>query len=72
MRDGPHAGLRLLDEILAEGDLAHYHLAHAARADLCRQLGETAEAKASYQRALDLVKQEPERRFLESRLRELV
>ncbi|MBW4459047.1 MAG: RNA polymerase sigma factor [Nodosilinea sp. WJT8-NPBG4] len=72
MRDGPQAGLQLLDEILAEGDLAHYHLAHAARADLCRQLGETAEAKASYQRALDLVKQEPERRFLESRLRELV
>ncbi|MBD1915723.1 MULTISPECIES: RNA polymerase sigma factor [Cyanophyceae] len=72
MRDGPQAGLQLLDEILAEGDLAHYHLAHAARADLCRQLGETAEAKASYQRALALVKQEPERRFLESRLRELV
>ncbi|HZG40737.1 MAG TPA: RNA polymerase sigma factor, partial [Nodosilinea sp.] len=72
MRDGPQAGLHLLDEILAEGDLAHYHLAHAARADLCRQLGETAEAKASYQRALELVKQEPERRFLESRLRELV
>ncbi|MBD2111843.1 MULTISPECIES: RNA polymerase sigma factor [Cyanophyceae] len=72
MRDGPQAGLQLLDEILAEGDLAHYHLAHAARADLCRQLGETAEAKVSYQRALDLVKQEPERRFLESRLRELV
>ena len=72
MRDGPQVGLQLLDEILAEGDLAHYHLAHAARADLCRQLGETAEAKASYQRALDLVKQEPERRFLESRLRELV
>lgn len=72
MRDGPQAGLHLLDEILAEGDLTHYHLAHAARADLCRQLGETAEAKASYQRALDLVQQEPERRFLESRLRELV
>ncbi len=72
MRDGPQAGLQLLDEILAEGDLAHYHLAHAARADLCRQLGKTAGAKASYQRALELVKQEPERRFLESRLRELV
>jgi RNA polymerase sigma-70 factor (ECF subfamily) len=72
MRDGPQAGLQLLDEILAEGDLAHYHLAHAARADLCRQLGETAAAKESYQRALALVKQEPERRFLESRLRELV
>ncbi|MBW4484565.1 MAG: RNA polymerase sigma factor [Tildeniella torsiva UHER 1998/13D] len=72
MRDGPLAGLQLLDDILAEGDLAHYHLAHAARADLCRQLGKTAGAKASYQRALELVKQEPERRFLESRLRELV
>ncbi|MBE9160278.1 RNA polymerase sigma factor [Nodosilinea sp. LEGE 06152] len=72
MRDGPQAGLQLLDEILAEGDLANYHLAHAARADLCRRLGETAAARASYQRALELVKQEPERRFLESRLRELV
>ncbi|MBE9108032.1 RNA polymerase sigma factor [Nodosilinea sp. LEGE 07298] len=72
MRDGPQAGLQLLDQILAEGGLADYHLAHAARADLCRRLGETAEAKASYQRALELVKQEPERRFLEGRLRELV
>lgn len=72
MRDGPQAGLQLLDDILAEGNLAHYHLAHAARADLCRQLGQTAGAKAAYQRALELVKQEPERRFLESRLRELV
>ncbi|MFQ4137423.1 RNA polymerase sigma factor [Nodosilinea sp. PGN35] len=71
MRDGPQAGLQLLDEVLADGNLAHYHLAHAARADLCRQLGEMAEAKESYQRALDLVKQEPERRFLEGRLREL-
>ncbi|PSR19430.1 RNA polymerase subunit sigma-24 [filamentous cyanobacterium CCP3] len=72
MRDGPQAGLQLLDEILVEGDLAHYHLAHAARADLYRRLGANAEAKAAYQRALELVKQEPERRFLESRLRELV
>jgi RNA polymerase sigma-70 factor (ECF subfamily) len=72
MRDGPQAGLQLLDDILAEGNLADYHLAHAARADLCRQLGETAAAKASYQRALELAKQEPERRFLASRLRELV
>ncbi|MGG6242793.1 RNA polymerase sigma factor [Nodosilinea sp. AN01ver1] len=72
MRDGPQAGLQLLDEILAQGDLADYHLAHAARADLYRRLGANAEAKASYQRALELVKQEPERRFLESRLRELV
>jgi RNA polymerase sigma-70 factor (ECF subfamily) len=72
MRDGPEAGLQLLDQILAEGDLADYHLAHAARADLCRQLGQTDAARAAYQRALALVQQEPERRFLESRLRQLV
>ncbi|WP_017302271.1 RNA polymerase sigma factor [Nodosilinea nodulosa] len=72
MRDGPQVGLHLLDDILAQGDLAQYHLAHAARADLCRQLGKTAEAREAYQRALDLARQEPERRFLESRLRELV
>jgi RNA polymerase sigma-70 factor, ECF subfamily len=71
MRDGPLAGLHLIDVILARGDLANYHLAHAARADLCRRLGRTADARESYQRALALVKQEPERRFLERRLREL-
>lgn len=71
MRDGPLAGLQLIDTILAHGDLANYHLAHAARADLCRRLGRTAEARESYQRALALVKQEPERRFLEKRLCEL-
>src|SRR5262245_43300871 len=71
MRDGPEAGLALIDEILAEGDLAEYHLAHAARADLCRRLGRTAEARESYERALALAKQEPERRFLHKRLREL-
>ncbi|MBD0267459.1 MAG: RNA polymerase sigma factor [Cyanobacteria bacterium Co-bin8] len=71
MRDGPQAGLQLLDNILAQGDLAQYHLAHAARADLCRQLGKTTEAREAYQQALALVKQEPERRFLKSRLREL-
>lgn len=71
MRDGPLAGLQQIDAILARGDLTDYHLAHAARADLCRRLGRTAEAKAAYQRALALVKQEPERRFLEKRLREL-
>ncbi|MBE9079098.1 RNA polymerase sigma factor [Romeria aff. gracilis LEGE 07310] len=71
MRDGPAAGLRLIDAILADGNLANYHLAHAARADLCRRLEKTADAEASYQRALALVKQEPERRFLERRLREL-
>ena len=71
MRDGPDAGLQSIDEILAHGDLADYHLAHAARADLCRRLGRTADARESYQKALVLVKQEPERRFLEKRLREL-
>jgi RNA polymerase sigma-70 factor (ECF subfamily) len=71
MRDGPAAGLELVDAILARGDLQDYRLAHAARADLCRRLGETAEARASYERALTLTRQEPERRFLERRLREL-
>jgi RNA polymerase sigma-70 factor (ECF subfamily) len=68
MRDGPAAGLGLIDTILARGDLGHYHLAHAARADLCRRLGRTAEARASYKRALSLTQQEPERRFLTRRL----
>ncbi len=71
MRDGPEAGLVLIDAILARGDLAGYHLAHSARADLCRRLGRMAEARASYERALDLTRQEPERRFLERRLCEL-
>jgi RNA polymerase sigma-70 factor, ECF subfamily len=71
MRDGPAVGLALIDAILARGDLADYHLAHAARADLCRQLGRTAEARASYEMALTLVRQDPERRFLERRLAEL-
>jgi len=71
MRDGPVAGLALIDAILARGDLANYHLAHAARADLCRRLGRTADARASYERALNLTQQEPERRFLERRLGEL-
>ena len=71
MRDGPSAGLALIDAILARGDLADYHLAHSARADLCRRLGKNAEARASYQRALALARQEPERRFLERRLGEL-
>jgi RNA polymerase sigma-70 factor, ECF subfamily len=68
MRDGPLAGLELIDAILARGELGNYHLAHAARADLCRRLGRAAEARASYERALGLTKQEPERRFLERRL----
>ena len=71
MRDGPEAGLALIDDILASGDLADYHLAHAARADLCRRMGRTADARISYERALALAKQEPERRFLQKRLREL-
>jgi RNA polymerase sigma-70 factor, ECF subfamily len=71
MRDGPLAGLELVDAILARGDLENYHLAHAARADLCRRLGRTAESSASYERALGLTKQEPERRFLQRRLAEL-
>ena len=71
MRDGPAAGLSLIDAILARGDLGNYHLAHAARADLCRRLGRIAEARASYERALSLAQQEPERRFLERRLAEL-
>jgi RNA polymerase sigma-70 factor (ECF subfamily) len=71
MRDGPEAGLSLIDAILAAGELKNYHLAHAARADLCRRLGLTAEARTSYQQALSLTQQEPERRFIERRLREL-
>ncbi len=71
MRDGPPAGLARVDAILARGELADYHLAHSARADLCRRLGRTAEARASYERALALARQEPERRFLERRLAEL-
>lgn len=71
MRDGPEAGLRLVDAILERGDLADYHLAHAARADLCRRTGRLDEARSAYEAALQLVKQEPERRFLEKRLIEL-
>jgi RNA polymerase sigma-70 factor (ECF subfamily) len=71
MRDGPAAGLQLIEEIFRKGDLAEYHLAHAARADLCRRLGKKEEALASYARALSLARQEPERRFLERRLAEL-
>ena len=71
MRDGPAVGLQLIDDILTRGDLASYHLAHAARADLCRRLGQVAAAKDAYQQALMLTKQDPERRFLEKRLREL-
>jgi RNA polymerase sigma-70 factor (ECF subfamily) len=71
MRDGPAAALPLVDDLLARGELADYRLAHAARADLCRRLGRRAEARESYERALALTRQEPERRFLERRLAEL-
>ncbi|MBS0203234.1 MAG: RNA polymerase sigma factor [Planctomycetes bacterium] len=68
MCDGPEAGLVLIDAILNRGDLKEYHLAHAARADLCRRLGRTEEARAAYEDALALARQEPERRFLQNRL----
>lgn len=71
MRDGPLAGLKLVDALLAEGDLNEYALAHSARADLCRRLGRTEEARAAYHRALTLARQEPTRRFLERRIAEL-
>jgi RNA polymerase sigma-70 factor (ECF subfamily) len=71
MRDGPSAGLVLIDAILGRGDLQNYRLAHSARADLCRRLGREADARISYERALSLTLQEPERRFLERRLADL-
>jgi RNA polymerase sigma-70 factor (ECF subfamily) len=71
MRDGPEAGLALIEAILERGELSDYHPVHAARADLCRRLGRTADARVSYERALALARQEPERRFLERRLAEL-
>lgn len=71
MRDGPQAGLVLIDAILESGELADYHLAHAARADLCRRLGNIRQARAAYERALSLTRQTSERRFLLRRLEEL-
>lgn len=71
MRDGPEAGLSIIDAILERGDLAEYHLAHSARAEFCRRSGNLPEARISYQRALDLARLEPERRFLAGRLAEL-
>jgi RNA polymerase sigma-70 factor, ECF subfamily len=71
MRDGPEAGLAIIDEILARGELADYNLAHSARAELYRRLGRTAEAIGSYRRALELTQQEPQRRFIQRRVREL-
>ena len=71
MRNGPAAGLVLIDDIAARGELKDYRLLHAARADLCRRLGRVDDARAAYERALALTRQEPERRFLERRIREL-
>jgi RNA polymerase sigma-70 factor (ECF subfamily) len=71
MWEGPEAGLALIDDLFATGQLAGYHLAHAAKADLCRRLGRTTEAIAAYERAASLATQEPERRFLARRLAEL-
>lgn len=71
MRDGPAKGLELVDSLIARGELAQYHLAHATRADFCRRLGRNADARASYERALALATQEPERRFLRQRLMEV-
>jgi RNA polymerase sigma-70 factor, ECF subfamily len=71
MCEGPEHGLALINDLLAREQLSHYHLAHSARADLCRRLGQIPEARASYERALALVSQEPERRFLARRLAEL-
>jgi RNA polymerase sigma-70 factor (ECF subfamily) len=72
MRDGPAVGLELVDAILERGDLANYYLAHSTRAELNRRLGRGEAARAAYERALALTQQEPERRFLERRLGELV
>jgi RNA polymerase sigma-70 factor (ECF subfamily) len=71
MCEGPEQGLRLIDDLLAREQLADYHLAHSARADLCRRLGRIPEARASYEKALALARREPERRFLARRLEEL-
>jgi RNA polymerase sigma-70 factor, ECF subfamily len=71
MRDGPEAGLKHIDAVLADGELANYYLAHSARADMCRRLGRSAEARISYEKALALTQQEPERQFLQARIRQL-
>jgi RNA polymerase sigma-70 factor, ECF subfamily len=71
MRDGPEIGLERIDEVLAHGELENYYLAHSARADMCRRLGRTAEARSSFEKALALTQQEPERKFLLERLLQL-
>jgi len=71
MRDGPEAGLTHIDAVLEDGELENYYLAHSARADMCRRLGRTTEARSSYEKALALTQQEPERQFLQERIRQL-
>jgi RNA polymerase sigma-70 factor (ECF subfamily) len=71
MCDGPEAGLTLIDAVLEQGELTNYYLAHSARADMYRRLGRTAEARSSYEKALALTQQEPERQFLQERIRQL-
>src|SRR6202023_3402491 len=71
MCDGPEAGLKHIDAVLEHGVLANYYLAHSARADMCRRLGRTAKARSSYEKALALTQQEPERQFLQERIRQL-
>ena len=71
MRDGSEAGLTHIDAVLGQGELANYYLAHSARADMCRRLGRTAEARSSYEKALATTQQEPERQFLQKRIRQL-
>jgi RNA polymerase sigma-70 factor, ECF subfamily len=71
MLDGPAAGLKLIDALLEQGELANYYLAHSARADMYRRLGRTSEARSSYEKALALTQQEPERQFLQERIRQL-
>ena len=72
MRDGPEEGLAIIDDLLGTGALSDYHLAHGARADLARRAGSLDEARASYRRAIELVRQEPERRYLEGRLAQIL
>ena len=71
MRDGPEAGLTHIDAVMEHGELGEYYLAHSARADMCRRLGRTAEARSAYEKALALTQQEPERQFLQERIRQL-
>jgi len=71
MRDGPEAGLAQIEAVLEQGELANYYLAHSARADMYRRLGRTAEARSAYEKALALTQQEPERQFLQERIRQL-